>query len=318
MRLKLYRAGGMAEAMARIRAELGADALILATRRVADGVEVTAALQPEEEPPLPIEVPATPDPERLERLTFHGVPGSLVGRLRDGPLAELLARTIAFTGLPLSPGARPLLFAGPPGVGKTLTVARLATRLVMAGATPVVVTADGRRAGATEQLAAYTRLLGLDLLVANNPAALARALVRRQGGGPVLIDTPGADPFDPAQREEIAALASTTDASVVAVLPAGFDPAEAGELAENFAEAGATMLVATRLDLSRRLGGVLAAANAGGLALTEAGIGPGAADGLVPMTPALLAERLLARPGAAPRPSPAAAKQPPVRADRVK
>jgi flagellar biosynthesis protein FlhF len=41
MRLKLYRAPRMAEAMAQVRAELGEDALILSTRRVADGVEIT-------------------------------------------------------------------------------------------------------------------------------------------------------------------------------------------------------------------------------------------------------------------------------------
>ena len=58
------------------------------------------------------------------------------------------------------------------------------------------------------------------------------------------------------------------------------------------------MLVATRLDQSRRLGGILAAA-ATGLALTEAGIGPGAADGLTAFTPAFLAERLVP-PGTAP------------------
>jgi flagellar biosynthesis protein FlhF len=47
------------------------------------------------------------------------------------------------------------------------------------------------------------------------------------------------------------------------------------------------------LDVIRRLGGVLAAADAARLTLTEAGIGPGAADGLVPMTPDFLAARLL-------------------------
>ena len=76
------------------------------------------------------------------------------------------------------------------------------------------------------------------------------------------------------------------------VLPAGLDPAESAELAIAHAEAGALSLIVTRLDLSHRLGGVIAAASAGGLPLTEAGIGPGAADGLVPFTPALLAERL--------------------------
>ncbi len=59
--------------------------------------------------------------------------------------------------------------------------------------------------------------------------------------------------------------------------------------------AGAGLLVATRLDLARRLGGVLAAADAG-LAIAEAGIGPGAADGLVPLTPELLARRLQSMP----------------------
>ena len=64
MRLKLYRAPKMAEAMARVRAELGPDALILGSRRVADGVEITAALEPE--------APAPPqDPARRAALEYH-------------------------------------------------------------------------------------------------------------------------------------------------------------------------------------------------------------------------------------------------------
>ena len=48
MRLKIYRAARMPEAMAQLREELGADAVILSTRRTAHGVEVVAALEPEE------------------------------------------------------------------------------------------------------------------------------------------------------------------------------------------------------------------------------------------------------------------------------
>jgi flagellar biosynthesis protein FlhF len=51
-------------------------------------------------------------------------------------------------------------------------------------------------------------------------------------------------------------------------------------------------LIATRLDLAHRLGGVVAAAAASHLLLAEAGIGPGAADGLIPFTPSILAARL--------------------------
>jgi flagellar biosynthesis protein FlhF len=93
--------------------------------------------------------------------------------------------------------------------------------------------------------------------------------------------------------EELAALASTASARIVLVLPGGMDTAEAADLAAAFAAMGAGQLVATRLDQTRRLGGILAAAASGRLALTEAGIGAGAADGLVPLTPAFLAERLL-------------------------
>jgi flagellar biosynthesis protein FlhF len=287
MRLKLYRAPGMAEAMRRVRAELGADALILATRRVGDGVEITAALEPEEEAPPPLP-PA--DPARLAVLAFHGVPAVLHAALQQGELETALGNTIPFAALPLS--EQPLLLVGPPGAGKTLTVARLATRLMLAGVLPMVITADGKRAGATEELAAFTRLLGVSLIVASHPVTVGRALTRHQPGSPVLIDTPGCDPFAPAQLEELSVLAAAAGAVMVLVLPAGLDPAEAAEIAGAYGAAGAGLLVATRLDLAHRLGGILAAASAG-LALAEAGVGPGAADGLLPITPAWLAARLM-------------------------
>lgn len=293
MRLKLYRATDITAAMALVRADLGPEALILSTRRVSEGVEVTAALEaaaPEASAP-----PAL-DTARIAALNWHGVPSRVVDALPPGRLADALPAALAFGALPVG-AAAPLLLVGPPGAGKTLTTAKLATRLVLAGRKPLVVTADGLRAGAPEQLAAYTRLLGLTLVVASTPVPLGRAMARRQDDTPVLIDTAGLDPFDPSARDELQSLAAAAGAVTVLVLPAGLDPAEAHELADAFAEAGASLLVATRLDLCRRLGGVLAAA-AAGLILTEAGVGPGAADGLQPLTPALLADRLTIPSGA--------------------
>jgi flagellar biosynthesis protein FlhF len=174
--------------------------------------------------------------------------------------------------------------------------------VLLAGVAPMVITADGKRAGATEQLAAFTRLLGVNLIVACHPVTLGRAMTHRQHAAPVLIDTPGCDPFDPAQLEDLTALAATVDAAVVLVLPGGLDPAEAADLAAAYAAAGTSLLVATRLDLARRLGGILAASAAARLALTEAGVGPDAANCLQPITPGWLAARLLAVPGKEHRP----------------
>ena len=283
MRLKLFHAPTMADAMARLRAELGADALILNTSRVPGGVEITAALEPEpEQPPL--------DPARLEDLTWHAVPPGLHPALGHGELTAALRHTLTFGALALNPHDPPVLLTGPPGAGKTLTVVRLATRLIMAGIQPLIVSTDAKRAGATEQLAAFTRLLGVPLSVASHPVTLARALAQRRDGAPVLIDTAGLDPCDPMQTAELSGLASGAGAHIALVLPAGLDPAEAADHARLYAALGAASLIVTRLDLARRMGSVLAAAAF--LPLTEAGIGPGAADGLVPFTPSLLAARL--------------------------
>lgn len=287
MRLKVFQARTLAQAMMQIRGELGPDALLLATRRIAGGVEVTAALEPD----MAGDGPAPPRGDALA-LDYHAVPAALAARLAaDGPLEDALVRLLRFEPLALLPARAPVLLAGPPGAGKTLTAARLATRLVLAGRAPLVVTADAQRAGGAEQLAAFTRLLGVRLFVAEGGASLGAALAQREPGRAAIIDLPGSDPRHAQERAELAALAGVAAGELVTVLPAGLDPAEAAELAQGYREAGARRLVVTRLDVARRLGAVVAAAHAG-LALSDAGIGPGAADGLVPLTPALLAGRL--------------------------
>lgn len=318
MRLKIYRAASLPAAMAAIRAELGADALILGTRRVAGGVEVTAALEPERPEANPAVAAApgaaspaaaspdaaspdaassAPDPALSRQLSWHGVPAALAGRLAQAGLEGGLAALVRFAPLGAEQG-RPLLLAGPCGAGKSLTCAKLATRLVLQGQPPMVVSTDLARAGATEQLAAFTRLLGVPLLVAADAVGLARMVAQRAPGQPVLVDTAGIDPLDPAGQAAVASLAGACEARVLVVLPAGHDPAESADAAAAFHAAGARALLPTRLDVARRLGGVLAAA-AAGLALTEAGCGPGVTGGLLRLNAAELARRLLPPPARA-------------------
>jgi flagellar biosynthesis protein FlhF len=305
MRIRVFTAPRMAEAMAMVRSELGADAVILGNRRTAAGVEVTAALEAPEPPavapasaapaPSPSLSPAAKPSGAMGVLARHGVPPQLAARWDAGPAAALpapLAQRLAFGLLP-DGVRRPLLLAGPCGAGKSLPCAKLAARAVLrgGGAAPLVVTADGQRAGATEQLAAFARVLDAPLAQASDPASMAAAVLRRREGQPVLIDTAGCDPFDPEQAASLLALARAAGADIVAVLPAGLDTQESADLARAFAVLGARYLLPTRLDAARRLGGVLSAA-ATGLALTEAGTGPGVADGLTALSPDWLARRL--------------------------
>jgi flagellar biosynthesis protein FlhF len=296
MRLRLFRAGTMPAALAQARAELGDQALILSTRRIAGGVEVTAALEHDVEEPAPTPPAARSRTADLAALNWHGVPAPIAERLGNGPLPRMLATLLRFGTLPLGPSCQPLLLTGPPGAGKTLTTARLATRLVLGGSAPLIITADGRRAGAAEELAAYTRLLGISLIVASHPATLVRALQHRPPTAPVIIDTAGIDPFDSAQMETIVALTATAEALPVMVLPAGYDPLESAEQSAAFAATGVRYFIPTRLDLARRLGSIVAAAVAGSMTLSEAGTGAGATDGLTPLTAEFLAARLCRMP----------------------
>jgi flagellar biosynthesis protein FlhF len=267
--------------------------MILASRRVAGGVEVTAACDAGDDDALPPPLdPVRIAPPRagIDAFLAHGIAPSLAQRLAAAPVARILA----FAPLPLGPRAAPLLLAGPPGAGKTLTVARLAARLALAGERPMVITADGARAGAIDQLAAFTRLLDLDLVVAPTPTALARALAER-GEEAAIIDAPGLDVLAPDGHATLAGLAAASQATLALVLPANLDAEEAAAIATTHGALGASFVIPTRLDQARRLGAVVAAA-ATGLAIAGYGTGPGVADGFADPDPDLLAARLAAPP----------------------
>ncbi len=290
MRLKLYRAPAMAQAMAQVRAELGEDALILATRRVGDGVEVTAALEPDDQPPPPLP-PLPPDPARLAALDFHGVPAALRAALQHGELETALAEAIPFGSLPLGKAAAA---AGRPAGRRQDTDRRPSGHTPGDGRRPA--DGDHRRRQACRRHRAACRL----------HQAARHQPDRRQSS---RHSRPRADP-PPEQRAgagRYAGLRSVRSPPKWRNWPRSPRPPAAPWCwccppastrpkrpirRSAYAAAGARLLVATRLDLARRLGGILAAAGSG-LALTEAGIGPGAADGLLPITPAWLAARLL-------------------------
>ena len=71
-------------------------------------------------------------------------------------------------------------------------------------------------------------------------------------------------------------------------MAAGGDANEAAEISEVFSDIGARRLIVTRVDTTRRLGSLLAAVNAGGLAISEISITPFIAEGLKPVNPVAL------------------------------
>jgi flagellar biosynthesis protein FlhF len=312
MRLKTYSAPTLAMAMELVRQEMGENAIIVSTQAGFDGTgaRVTAAL----EDPVADEAafgtwdgdggdPVDTAEDLRQTLAFHGVPPATADRLieaADGfagegslmALAGALDTVFGFKPLAEKDFARPLMLIGPPGAGKTIATAKLATRARRAGRTPMVITTDTRRAGGVEQLQAFTCILGLDLATASTPADLAELVGEATGGG-VLIDTAGTNPFGDIEMEDLRELIRAADAAPVMVLAAGGDAMEAAEMSASFAAIGARRLLATRLDIARRLGSLLAAAEVPGVSFTEVSINPHVADGLTAINPVSLARLLM-------------------------
>lgn len=92
---------------------------------------------------------------------------------------------------------------GATGVGKTTTIAKLAALCARShGADSVgLITMDGYRPGAHEQLRSHGRMLGIVAHLAHDRAALHDLLGLFCGKKLVLIDTPGLPPRDPRKRE---------------------------------------------------------------------------------------------------------------------
>lgn len=282
MKIKLIRAATMRAALTEAHRLMGPDALILESRKVGVGIEISVAVDPEE----------TLDHREQwhEALAFHRVPADLAGRLRRVPPDRAVADTFRFGAVDFN---RPLLLVGPPGAGKTMTTVKLATRLVLDGIRPTVINADQNRAGASAQLAALCRILRADFIdTATHEAGGSRAR-RRRPTSATLIDLPGMDPFDDQEMSTLRHMIDQVQGVAALVMPAGLDAQDSAEMAERFHAAGATMLIPTRLDLTRRLGGMVAAAAAAPLVFSHAGTSGRITEALEPMTPQFLARRLL-------------------------
>ncbi|PVZ66695.1 AAA family ATPase [Pelagibaculum spongiae] len=86
-----------------------------------------------------------------------------------------------------------IALVGPTGAGKTTTIAKLAARYVMrfGPKSLVLINNDSYRIGAREQLRTYGRILGVDVVEAENTQQMHHILDSMQGKKMALIDTTG-------------------------------------------------------------------------------------------------------------------------------
>ena len=152
---------------------------------------------------------------------------------------------------------------GPTGAGKTTTIAKLAARWCMRHGSQdlALVSTDGYRIGAREQLMTYARILGAPMHAANSGTDLARVLERLKTKKLILIDTAGMGPRDVRLGEQLAALQlGASRARVLLALPAQGEGHALDEIVEAFAPLTPVACILTKVDEAASLGAVMSAA----------------------------------------------------------
>ena len=187
-----------------------------------------------------------------------------------------------------------LLLMGPPGAEKTAVAARLAAQHCLAGTAVLLAGTDLETAGQVARLESFAACLNVEMMRLSDPAMLADALLRAVQSQTFLIaDLTGCDPREGLPQALVGFL-SAGRMDLAGVVSATGDSEETGEIASALVKLGVTRLIVTGLDLSRRKGGLIAAALSGA-AIAHVTSSPYLADGLQTLTPMSLARMLTAR-----------------------
>jgi flagellar biosynthesis protein FlhF len=212
----------MKDALRKVRARLGEDAMILSSRTIQGAEE------------FPAEVLAAPAAAvDAFRLALNWGDSRRTG-----------------TESPSRIGTRYVALVGPPGAGKTLTAVKLAlSRHAFGGQKVGFLTLDTYRVGAVDELQAYAELLGAPLEVVYNRREISGALERLRSCQVVLLDTPGRTP-DAAGRfgpwEDL--LRTVAPQEIHLVLPAGVRLDVARHQRASLDTLGVTHFLPTKLD----------------------------------------------------------------------
>ena len=184
----------------------------------------------------------------------------------------LLAKKLTFASSDLVDRGGIVAVVGTTGVGKTTTVAKLAARYALRyGADQVgLVTTDGFRIGAQEQLLTFGRILNVPIQAVSRPADLQDALDQFADRGLILVDTTGVGQRDLGLVKSLASLQSDDlDITILQALSATTQFSALCDSIRCFRQVvSIDGCIVTKIDEATSLGGIFSATTRYGLPIT--------------------------------------------------
>mgnify|MGYP001383982335 CR=1 FL=1 len=197
----------------------------------------------------------------MRRAAALPAPNGDIGAALRAAVAGFVAQHTPRVDAEGTPEGRPrrIALVGPPGSGKTTTLAKLAAHYrTRAGRKVALLSLDMHRAGGPEQLRRYAEVLDVPLRSAQTIDEVRQALDALSDADLLLIDTPGIGFRDQGRFARTAALlrAARPDETHL-VLPASLTPEVQERTARAFAPLSTTRIILTRLDETIGFGVVL-------------------------------------------------------------
>lgn len=142
------------------------------------------------------------------------------------------------------------VLAGPTGVGKTTTLAKLAAKCVLGEKLNVgLITLDTFRVAAVDQLREYSSLLGVEVAVVFSGQELNQQLERFAEKDIVFVDTPGRSQFDETGIKAISeCLKGVHGICVILVVTSNIRREDAESIYENYKPLKPSALILTKTD----------------------------------------------------------------------
>jgi flagellar biosynthesis GTPase FlhF len=276
--MKRIEAPTLAEALVRVEAECGKDALLIETKSTRRGYVVLATANER-----------APGPERtdrrssivsrlftpkewtkgfaavaqtglefgLSRRVLTAIENAMLGtRIRldsdnDPALPSTAARVLkALIPIETTPlDHRIIALVGPTGVGKTTTLAKLAAKASREEQESIAILSfDTYRIAAVEQIRAFSDMLHARFEVIFTPNDLRRALKQLADCDRIFIDTTGRGPFDSQSIASMAGALSDPSIHTALCIPAGLRYQDAKLVMEGFAPFDPRHLIITKWD----------------------------------------------------------------------